>query len=249
MCIVEIEDSEDEPEWSLIIGDSHIKSLNMRKLESALKGKKLSNPASARPSEASAYTTTEYWPNAKYPSSNLEDRVPKLLNEKKYSNLIVLTPLNNIKNIEDMPKDQQDKMTVHTPLETLLIVEKALEDNPTLKKTVIIELPPRTDNDRLSELTEFSNFVLREAADKSKYRNKISIGSLDTMYDYTERDIFGSPNYHKYDGIHMYGKLGRKVFSNCVLAALESAGLTSTEPESSASSPISTSNRFSALSN
>ena len=56
-------------------------------LNTLYKGKKLSNPASARPSEASAYTTTKYWPNAKYPSSNLEDRVPKLLNEKKYSNL------------------------------------------------------------------------------------------------------------------------------------------------------------------
>ena len=246
--IVEIEDTDEVPEWSLIVGDSHVKSLNMRKLEGALKGKKLSNPASSRPSEASAYTTSKYWPNAKYPSSNLEDRLPKLLNEKKYSNLIVRTPSNNITNIEDMPKDQQDMMAVDTPLETLAMVEKALKDNKSLKKAVIIELPPRTDNDRLSELTEFSNFVLKEAANKSKYRNQISIGALDTMYDYNERDIFGSPNYHKYDGIHMHGKLGRKVYSNCVVAALESAGLTSAE-STPAYIPISTSNRYSVLSN
>ena len=70
------------------------------------------------------------------------------------------------------------------------------------------------------------------------------------MYDYTERDIFGSPNYHKYDGIHMHGKLGRKAYSNCVLMALESAGLTSTSTEFAPDyNPISTSNRYSVLSN
>ena len=72
------------------------------------------------------------------------------------------------------------------------------------------------------------------------------------MFDYNKRDIFGSPNYYKYDGIHMYGKLGSKVYSNCVLTALESAGLTSlpgTLESSSAYSPIPTSNRYSVLSN
>ena len=237
---------------NLIVGDSHTKSLNMRMLENALKDKRLSNPASAKPSEASAYTTTRYWPNAKYPDSNLEERIPKLLSERKYTNLIVLTPSNNIKNIEDLPEDQQNQMAVDTPLETLGVVEKALKDNPTLKKVVIVELPPRADSNRLSELTEFSNFVLKGAVNKSKYKNKISIGALDTMFDYSERDIFGSPNYYKYDGIHMYGKLGSKVYSNCVLTALESAGLTSlsgTLESSSAYSPIPTSNRYSVLSN
>ena len=212
----------------LVVGDSHIKSLNMRKLESALKDKRLSNPAAAKPSEASSYTTTRYWPNAKYPESNLEERVPKLLSERKCTNLIVLTPSNNITNIKDLPEEQQNQMAVDTPLETLGVVEKALKDNPTLKKVVIVELPPRADCDRLAELTEFSNFVLKGAVKNSEYRNKISIGSLDSMFNYSERDIYGSPNYHKYDGIHMHGKLGRKVFTNSVLSALESAGLTST---------------------
>ena len=90
--------------------------------------------------------------------------------------------------------------------------------------------------------------MLKEAAEKSKYRNQINIGVLDSMYDFTYRDIFGSSNYHKYDGIHMHGKLGRKVFSNCVLTALESAGLTSTE-SAPAYSPVSTFNRYSVLSN
>ena len=213
-----------------------------------MKGKRLSNPASSKPSDASAYTTTKYWPNAKFPDSNLEERVPKLLSEKRYANLIVLTPSNNIKNIENMPKKQQDQMAVDTPLETLAVIEKALKDNPSLKKVVIVELPPRADSHRLSELTEFSNFVLKGAVEKSKYRNQISIGALDSMYDYSNRDIFGSMNYHKYDGIHMHSKLGRQVYSNCVLAALESAGLTSTE-STPAYSPISTSNRYNVLSN
>ena len=246
--IVDIEDNDEESGWNLIVGDSHIKSLNMRKLENALKGKRLSNPAASKPREASAYTTTKYWPNAKWPESNLEDRVPQLLSEKKYSNLIVLTPSNNLKNIEDMPENEQNQMAIDTPCETLSIVEKALKDNPTLKTAVIVELPPRNDSYKLSELTEFSNFVLKGAVKKSKYRNQISIATLDAMYDYSDKDIFGSQNYFKYDGIHMHGKLGKQVYSNSILMALESAGLTSTEP-SIANSPVTTSNRYSALSN
>ena len=86
-------------------------------------------------------------------------------------------------------------MALDTPLEIRSIVEKALKDNPTLK-AVIVELLLRRDTDRLSELTEFSNFVLQGAVEKSKYSNQISISALDSMYE-KKRDIFGSPNYHK----------------------------------------------------
>ena len=249
--IIGIEDNEVHEEssgWTLVLGDSHTKSIDMRKVEANLKGKKLSNPASSKPREASAYTTTKYWPNAKWPESNLEDRVPQLLSEKQYSNLIVLAPSNNIKNTEDMSEDEQNKMGIATPCETLLVVEKALKDNPTLKKAIIVELPPRNDSYRLSDLTEFSNFVLKGAVEKSKYKNQISIATLDSMYDYSNKDIFGSPNYFKYDGIHMHGKLGRKVYSSCILMALKSAGLTSSE-SSTIPNPTPTHNQFSVLSN
>ena len=84
-------------DWGLIVGNSHIKSVQTRRLEKLCRGKRLRNPASTSRKEGSAYTTTKYWPNARFPDSNLEERVPKLLSERKYDYLITLTPSNNIK--------------------------------------------------------------------------------------------------------------------------------------------------------
>ena len=102
--IIEIEESTEvtnipktAPDWGLLVGDSHVKYVNSRTVEKKLKGKRLRNPALTKPKEASAYTTTRYWPEAKFPDSNLEDRVPKLLSEREYKYMITLAPSNNIK--------------------------------------------------------------------------------------------------------------------------------------------------------
>ena len=121
-----------EPDWGLLVGDSHVKYVNSRTVEKKLKGKRLRNPALTKPKEASAYTTTRYWPEAKFPDSNLEDRVPKLLSEREYKYMITLAPSNNIKNIENMESVEQYKMAEHTANETLAIVEKALEKTKSL---------------------------------------------------------------------------------------------------------------------
>ena len=119
-------------DWGLIVGDSHIKSVQTRRLEKVCRGKRLRNPASTSRKEGSAYTTTKYWPNARFPDSNLEERVPKPLSERKYDYLITLTPSNNIKNTENMEVDEQYKLAEHTALETLAIVEEAIEKSETL---------------------------------------------------------------------------------------------------------------------
>ena len=149
-----------------------------------------------------------------------------------------------------MPKEEQNQLAVETALETLSIVEKALKDFPTLKKAVIVELPPRADSHRLSELVELANFVLKSSVEKSKYRNQISIASLDPLYDHSEYAIFGSPSSPKSDGIHMRGNRGSRLYTDCILNAVKSAGLgSSATPTVAASYSIATSNMFDLLSN
>ena len=256
--VIDIEETEGDkipeqtPGWTLLVGDSHVKSVKTRAVEKALNHKenRLRNPAFAKPKEGSAYTTTRFWPNARYPKNNLENKLPELLRQRPYKNAIVLTPSNNIKNIKDMPKEEQDLLAVQTSLETLAIVEKAIHDFPSLEKAVLVELPPRADSERLSELVEFANFVLKSAVEKSKYRNKITIASLYSLYAQSEYDIFGSSSSPRSDGIHMRGRRGSRLFTDCILNAVKSAGLGSaTTPAVDAFFRIRTSNRFDLLSN
>ena len=246
--VIDIEDSTPpNTDWCLLVGDSHVKTVNRRQIEKSLQGN-LKSPATFSPREGSAYTTTREWPGAYYPDNNLCEQVPKLLAERPYKSMIVLTPSNNIKNLENMDRQKQNELAIQTSADTIAIVEKALAENDTLEKVVVAELPPRTDSFRLDELTEFCNFTLRMAAEKSTWTNQITIASLESLNDYTDNKIFGSPSYYKYDGIHMRGKLGGKVYTSCILAALSAAGLCSTRP-TAALTHTPTSNYYEALLN
>ena len=237
----------------LLIGDSHIKSVSNRILERACKGENLRNPARTKPSEGSAYTTTKYTAKAKYPESNLEDRVPDLLREKSYDYMITLTPSNNITNMKDIENHTQYQLAEETATETLGVVEKALKDSNTLKDVMIVELPPRVDSKKLQHLTEYSNFVLREAVRKSSLNHRITIASLDSLWDYSEQEIYGHPDSSRYDGIHMRGKQGSKAYTRCIEEAVRSSRFSNTSSSTSSVpttySSIPTSNRYQVLSN
>ena len=143
-------------------------------------------------------------------------------------------------------------MAEHTAHETLAIVEKALEKTKSLEKAVIMELPPRADSPLLQSLTEYSNNVLKNAAMNSAFKDKVTIGSLDSLYNHSNSDIFGHPSSPNYDGIHMRGKSGKWAYTNCILAAVKAAGLTYETSRTSSpptASLIPTSNSFQALSN
>ena len=236
-------------DWTLLVGDSHVKSVNSRHIERRLKGNRLRNPAASSPREGSAYTTSKNWPGAQFPDSNLAERVPKLLSERPYKNIIVLTPSNNIKNIENLEAEEQKKFAFKTAADTVTIVEKAIANSEYLEKAVIVELPPRADSKRLQELTEFTNFTLRSLVENSKLNKQITIASLDPIYEYSEYDIFGSPSARQNDGIHMRGKFGKKAYTESILTALMSAGLGFTTTSATSTSTIPTSNYYQVLSN
>ena len=173
-----------------------------------------------------------------------------MLREKPYDYMITLTPSNNITNIKDQENNLQYKLAESTATETLAIVEKALKDSDTLKDAIIVELPLRVDSETLQSLTEYSNFVLREAVRKSNLKDRITVASLDALWDYSEQHIYGHPSSSRYDGIHMRGKFGRKAYTRCIEEAVKSSRFANTpsSPPSTFSS-ISTSNRFQVLSN
>ena len=122
---------------------------------------------------------------------------------------------------------------------------------------MVVELPPRADSIRLQELTEFANFALRDTIEKSTYRSQITLARLDSLYQYAEKDIFGSPSTRKNDGIHMRGRLGAMAYTECIVTALKVAGLclsrssniNSTNTDAVNTSTIPTSNYYQVLSN
>ena len=59
-------------------------------------------------------------------------------------------------------------------LNSIHVAEKALEDNPGIKKKILFERPPHYDE--LNELSELSNFVLRDRARQSKYQGRLVVG-------------------------------------------------------------------------
>ena len=163
---------------------------------------------------------------------------------------ILLTPSNNIKNIEYLNSEEQNRLAIKTSADTVTIIENALEQHDSLEKVVVVELPPRDDSRRLEELTKFANFTLRNTVQKSIYKDKITIASLESIYHYTNQEIFGSPSLRKSDGIHMRGKLGKKVYTDCILWALKSAGLCQTRSATSTlPTNTFTSNYYGVLSN
>ena len=97
-----------------------------------------------------------------------------------------------------------------------------------------------------------ANFTLRGMIEKSTYKSQITLASLDSLYQYTEKDIFGSPSSRKNDGIHLRGRHGATAYTECIITALKSAGLCltrSTDTEGVNSSSIPTSNYYEVLSN
>ena len=88
-----------ESEYTLMVTDSHVKTLNLRKVEAVIGGR-LFTPGVTRPKEGRAYNSTRSWHNARFPDNNLTDKVPELLGARQYVNMIVQAPCNDISNLD-----------------------------------------------------------------------------------------------------------------------------------------------------
>jgi hypothetical protein len=67
-------------------------------------------------------------------------------------------------------------------------------------------------------------------AEKSDLSKRIVVCPMESLH-YTTHErmigIFGSPSSHTFDGIHLRGKLGSRLYNDSIISAARSAGITS----------------------
>ena len=210
---------------TLLVGDSHLNSLNLRQVEEVL-GRKASliAPGATRPREDRAYCSSPDWPGARFPQNSLQQMVPEQLGEREYTNLILLAPTNDITNLREIvSRTERERLAVQSAKNTIRVAEQALKSVETV---LIMEQPLRVDD--MAELSEFSKRKLREFAKSCPLAGRIKIGSsrLDIIScDEKKKEVFGKPTDRGVDGIHMRGAGGKRFLSETVIEAIKFNGL------------------------
>ena len=210
---------------TLLVGDSHMNSLNLRQVEEALGRKaRLIAPGSVRPREDRAYCSSPDWPGARFPQNSLQQMVPEQLGEREYTNLILLAPTNDITNLREIvSRKERERLAVQSAKNTIRVAEEALKS---VEKVLIMEQPLRVDD--MAELSEFSKRKLRELAKSCPLAGRIKIGSSRPdiiSSDEKKKEVFGKPTDRGVDGIHMRGAKGKKFLSETVIEAIKYNGL------------------------
>ena len=210
---------------TLLVGDSHLSSVCRSEVERGLgRGARLVTPGASRPREDRAYCSTPDWPGAWFKQNSLQQMVPELLGERKYANLIMMAPTNDISNLREVgSRNEREALAIQSARNTLMVAEEALKS---VKEVLIMEQPTRADE--LTELSEFSVSKLREFAASSRLAGRIRVGSNRSDCCTTEvqkTSVFGKLSSSKVDGIHMRGEDGRKFLTETLVEAVMVAGL------------------------
>ena len=210
---------------TLLVGDSHLNSVNQREVEKVLgRGPRLVTPGASRPREDRAYCSSPGWIGARYPQNSLQQMVPELLGERKYTSLIMLAPTNDITNLKQVQgESEREKLATQSARNTVKVAELALKS---VEKVLIIEQPVRVDE--MAGLSDFSKLKLREFVRSSPKAGQIKIGSSRPDILATEKkkiEVFCRPNDRKVDGIHMRGDKGKDFLTETIKEAVRFAGL------------------------
>ena len=165
-----------------------------------------------------------------YSESSLETVVPQLLAQSKstITNLVVQSPTSDLTNLRGLPQSDHRALVLQSAGNVVWIVERALFENPSLRKAVIMGQLPRKDDALLSTYTELYNTTLQQLAATSDYRDKLVAGGHPSLAPTTEEKttaMFGSPSSPRSDGIHFRGSEGSRSHTDSVILALKSAGL------------------------
>ena len=177
-----------------------------------------------------------------------------------------MCPGNDISNLTKLDKAEQNRMAEKSAVNMLKVAERALEENPTLEKLVLMEYPPRADSEHLAKLSGLSNQALRESVDRSRFRAQIVVGSMANL-NYANKDEmidrFGPTNSHpRFDGVHLRGSKGAHLYTESIMAAVRATeGITKNKQEEDfvvprntvkpqkvwQNTPVSTHNKFNRL--
>ena len=213
---------------TLLVGDSHLNSVLRRKLERGLgRGTRLVTPGATRPGEDRSYCSSSDWPGAWFKQNSLVQMVPELLGERRYKNLIMMAPTNDISNLDEISSQtERESLAILSARNTIYVAEQALEKFTYLEEVLIMEHPVRLDG--LAEMSKLSTIKMRELAQSSPLAGRIRIGSNQVAVctsDQQKKDVFGSPSSRQADGVHMRGKDGKKFLTNTFIKAAKFAGL------------------------
>ena len=155
------------------------------------------------------------------------------MDKKPYDCLVLNAPTADITNLDTSNHTQNHdtsilQQKVLSSCENIFrVASSAIENNSDLKKVVIMEHTPRYDTKELDPvgikpvLANYANNVLNQFVLDSNLKHKISMGrhSLEVS-DASHDDIFKNVEDGKYDGVHHYGRLGRKLISRSLMNIL-----------------------------
>ena len=205
---------------------------------------------------AKAYAASADAPGSKFPKNNFLDVVEKELEGDDFKVLVLgggnveITNLNTIENTDDNIASFKDGILTATQM-LFSIAETALQTYPELQKVILLRRPPRFDPvgvDPLQlkpQLSKLGDAFLFDLWCNSRFKNRIFLGDYlmpDPRDHHAHLQVYGHPDHVQYDGLHMSGPGGRRIFQECILNTLDKAGLISpkqksTSPEASPSQP------------
>ena len=158
--------------------------------------------------------------------------VPRLLDSRTITNLILQSPTSDITNLQQVPESQHVELVTQSARNMFTIMERARADHPALRKIVTLDHLPRADSEQLSTLATLYNSTLRQLVAAAPLINgcEMSEAGHSSLYHATQDSshrvaLFGSPFARGSDGIHFRGKEGKRQHTRSVIAALKSAGL------------------------
>ena len=204
---------------TLLVADSHRKTMNFREIEEELGGKLFVTPA---------YNSAE-WPRSKFPTKSQKVVVPLMLKDAPYTDLILQLSCNDISNVDHI---FDEKLKLHlaekSSQNTVNIAVAALRENKKLQNVLILPRSPRVDSEELKLLSDHGNTAAVEAVEKSGYQQQIKLGSMSTILAKTQdqmHQVFGSRFSPRYDGLHMRGHRGQQIYTRAILESIRSNGL------------------------
>ena len=119
------------------------------------------------------------------------------------------------------------KQEVFINSQNMIIAAKTITDNnPSIEQVIILDRTPRFDIDSADpsglkrELSMYGNKVFRDELDKTDMKDKIIVASHNLPSE-PSKAIYGDPDVHGYDGIHLYGKDGRKYYTHSLCRILQ----------------------------
>ena len=187
-----------------------------------------------------AFTVSTDTENSTHPEPNFIDVVEEELESGTYNVLVLgggsvdISNLNTVDNQDENITEYREK-TIVSAQKMFCIAESALQTHTSLKKVVILKRTPRFDQhhkdplglkQQLSALADSFYFGLWCS---SRFKGSIVLGDHDNPLsgDASHRTVFGNPDDDEYDGIHLCGPEGKKMFTSSVLKMLLKAGLIS----------------------